>query len=142
MSSIVQPSYNHAFTLAFEVSGSKDPEGNDITGLEYARSLLFRIGELAKDESVWEGALGAPFDTFEELPGDDIRPYTVIGFYDDTGQVVFHHIEAKSDSSAFARAAQELPTLRILLALPGHHSGATGLVVASESVVGVEAIPG
>lgn len=57
--------YNHAFTLAFEIPGSTDPEGNDITPQQYREALLKRMNDLDKNNE-WEEAIGAPYDTFEE----------------------------------------------------------------------------
>jgi len=59
--------YNHAFTLAFSVTGSKHETGEDITPEQYVQALEQRISEVSKANQ-WEEAVGMPFDSFEELP--------------------------------------------------------------------------
>jgi hypothetical protein len=59
--------YNHTFTLAFSVSGCTDPEGEGITAEEYRSALEKRMDDLdSEGDLVWEEALGAPEDTYEE----------------------------------------------------------------------------
>lgn len=57
--------YNHAFTIAFEVSGSSHPDGEDVTPEQMAAALRKRVDELLANDEMME-AMGAPFDTFEE----------------------------------------------------------------------------
>lgn len=57
--------YNHAFTIAFSVPGSKCPDGEDVTAEQMAAALQLRIKDLMANNEMLE-AVGAPFDTFEE----------------------------------------------------------------------------
>lgn len=64
--------------------------------------------------------------------------YTVIGFYEESGQTVCHHVEAKGAMHAFSVLAQDEPSLTMVAAFPGKlHEGETvffpgeGLVDAS-----------
>jgi len=56
--------YNHAFDIAFEVSGSKTPDGSDVTA-EMMREALYKRLRNMGDIEIFE-ATGAPFDTYEE----------------------------------------------------------------------------
>lgn len=57
--------YNHAFTIAFTVAGSKAEDGEDVTAEQMAAALQKRINDLMANNEMLE-AVGAPFDTFEE----------------------------------------------------------------------------
>lgn len=57
--------YNHAFSLAFEIGGSTDPDGGDITAEMIRKAITRRITEISDDELVLE-AVGCPWDTHEE----------------------------------------------------------------------------
>ena len=56
--------FNHAFSFSFEVPGSIDPEGKDVTPGQMREALLKRLSAIG-DEELME-AVGAPFDSFEE----------------------------------------------------------------------------
>ena len=56
--------YNHAFTFAFEIGNSKDPEGNDLTPYTLRLQIISKLNAMS-DEDLLEN-LGAPFDTHEE----------------------------------------------------------------------------
>lgn len=59
--------YNHAFTLAFEVSGSTDPEGEDVTVEDFRKAIMRRMANLdSAGEFEWKEAIGAPYDTYDE----------------------------------------------------------------------------
>ena len=47
---------------------SNDPEGRDVTPVMFREALLRRITQLDAEEAFggWEGACGAPDDTYEE----------------------------------------------------------------------------
>jgi hypothetical protein len=62
---MTKPTYNHAFTLAFSVTGSAHPEGDDVTPAQYQSALEQRMRDLTK-AGEWEEAIGLPFDTYEE----------------------------------------------------------------------------
>lgn len=57
--------YNHAFTLAFSVSGSNDPEGLDITAEQFYTAIIKRAKSLLANDEMLE-AIGAPFDSYAE----------------------------------------------------------------------------
>lgn len=60
--------YNHAFTIAFEVSGSIDPRAEDITSEQFREAIIKRMDNLdSVGELEWKEALGAPFDSYEEV---------------------------------------------------------------------------
>ena len=62
---VAAPTYNHAFTIAFSVPGSKCPDGEDVTAEQMAAALQLRIKDLMANDEMLE-AVGAPFDTFKE----------------------------------------------------------------------------
>lgn len=57
--------YNHAFDIAFEIPGSKCPEGTDVTPEMMVAALNRRIANLLESGEMLE-AVGAPFDSHEE----------------------------------------------------------------------------
>ena len=57
--------YNHAYTIAFEVSGSTSEDGEDVTDGRLVEALLARIESVKRDGEV-EAATGCPYDTYEE----------------------------------------------------------------------------
>lgn len=61
----VTPIYNHAFTVAFQLSGSTDKQGEDVTAEQMRDALRKRINTLMDAGEMLE-AVGAPFDTYEE----------------------------------------------------------------------------
>lgn len=62
---MTQPTYNHAFAVAFSVGGSTSEDGSDVTPAQLKAALLKRVADLdAHDE--WREAVGAPGDTYEE----------------------------------------------------------------------------
>jgi hypothetical protein len=56
--------YNHAFTIAFSISGSKRKDGSDLTPSDFRRAIARRLGDLPDSEMM--EAIGLPFDTYEE----------------------------------------------------------------------------
>lgn len=62
---VAAPTYNHAFTIAFTVAGSKSEDGEDVTAEQMAAALQQRIKDLMANNEMLE-AVGAPFDTYEE----------------------------------------------------------------------------
>lgn len=64
------------------------------------------------------------------------RPFTVIAFCEETGQSVCDHVMANNGIHAFWVAAQDRPTLTMVVAIPGHLSeGAGDLVFPGQGVV-------
>lgn len=57
--------YNHAFTIAFEVPGSKAQDGADVTAEQMVEALRKRIANLMANGEMLE-AVGGPFDTYRE----------------------------------------------------------------------------
>lgn len=129
-------SFNHAFTVAFEVSGSKCPEGEDVTADQLEAALTRRIKSLMDSGEMLE-AVGAPFDTHEE---DNREPFTVIAFVEETGQLVAHHVVAHDASEAFTEAAKVDPTITFVVALPGHRSEDNDLFFPGEGVVDADTV--
>jgi len=59
--------YNHAYTIAFELSGSTDPDGDDVTAEQLREALMRRIENLdSAGDLEWLEAAGAPYDSYEE----------------------------------------------------------------------------
>lgn len=56
--------YNHAYTIAVEISGSAREDAEDVTGAQLRAALLTRINSLSDAELL--EACDAPYDTFEE----------------------------------------------------------------------------
>lgn len=48
------------------------------------------------------------------------KPFTVISFDENNGQVVADHVQARSGSHAFCVAAQERTLMTMVVAMPGH----------------------
>ena len=57
--------YNHAYTIAFSVRGSTDPQGEDLTQEQIAAAIHKRVGDLLKNNEMLE-AIGLPCDSYEE----------------------------------------------------------------------------
>ena len=57
--------YNHAFDLAFIVSGSTTDDGSEITAEQFRDAILKRVQDLYDARELIE-AVGAPFDSYEE----------------------------------------------------------------------------
>jgi len=59
--------YNHAYTIAFELSGSTDPDGDDVTAEQLREALIRRIEKLdSTGDLEWLEAAGAPWGSYEE----------------------------------------------------------------------------
>lgn len=56
--------FNHAFEIAFEVKGSKCPEGTDVTEKMLVDALQDRIKNISHERN-WKEVAGSPFDTYE-----------------------------------------------------------------------------
>ncbi|MFA7523382.1 MAG: hypothetical protein WCY71_10715 [Halothiobacillaceae bacterium] len=117
--------YNHAYTVAFSVKGSTHPEGADVTPEQFEAALTARIRELNSNVDEWAEAVGLPFDSFEEEVV--LQPFTVLGFCEDTGQVLCDHVEAENDLHAFHVAAQQHGHISFVAALPGHLQEGEGI---------------
>jgi hypothetical protein len=62
---MTQPTYNHAYTIAFSIPNSTHQYGEDVTTKQILSALLRRITDLIDTDSI-EEAVGAPYDTYEE----------------------------------------------------------------------------
>ena len=59
--------YNCAFTIAFEVSGCKEPDGSDLTPAQLATAIQQRVLRIMRhDPAELLEAVGGAFDSFEE----------------------------------------------------------------------------
>lgn len=56
--------YNHAFTIAFEVAGSTTEDGSDLTPAHIRTAIANRLANIPDDELL--EAVGAPFDSYCE----------------------------------------------------------------------------
>lgn len=66
--------------------------------------------------------------------------YTVIGFYEETGQIFVDHVEAKGTSHAFFVAAEDRPEACFVSAQKGALCEGEGLTLAGDSYVDGETI--
>lgn len=57
--------YNHAFTLAFQLGGSITKDGEDVTAEQMRDALRKRVNDLMDNDEMLEG-VGAPYDTYKE----------------------------------------------------------------------------
>lgn len=57
--------YNHAYSIAFEVPGSTDEHGEDVTQEQMISAMLRRLANLIDNNEVVEAA-DCPYDTYEE----------------------------------------------------------------------------
>jgi len=57
--------YNHMYTVAFEVPGSTDEAGDDVTTDDLRKAMLLRIISMDTDD-IWKECIGGPEDTYEE----------------------------------------------------------------------------
>ncbi|MDQ2077421.1 hypothetical protein [Marinimicrobium sp. ABcell2] len=131
--------YNHAFLLQFSVSGSLDSEAKDVTPAMLSKGLLNRMSDMHVNNE-WKLGCENVQDSYEEDGSCLPSHYTVIGFHEDSGQIVAHHVEALSELSAFTAAAHLAPGMTMIVALPGHHSEETCLIFPGESGVEAETV--
>ena len=71
---------------------------------------------------------------------EDLKKYTVIGFYSNTGQIFCAHVHAKGSYHAFSVAALAHPDGEFLSALDGHITEGQGIEFAGESIVDSDTI--
>jgi hypothetical protein len=64
MSSAKIPTFNHAYTIGFEISGSSEANAADVTGAQLREALQSRLASLTDDQL--KSACDSPFDTHEE----------------------------------------------------------------------------
>lgn len=69
-----------------------------------------------------------------------MRPFTVIGYYEECGQIFCDHVEAETVGGAFAVTASTRSDAELVCALPGHlqeseHIAFPGLGVVSAATV-------
>lgn len=70
------------------------------------------------------------------------KPFTVIAIVDESGQIVCHHVMAKSELNAFAVLAEKENYLSMVAVLPGHVKENRGIAFPGDSLVDSETILG
>lgn len=63
-----QPTYNHAFAVAFTVPRTTSKTGEDLSPAALRQAALKRVRDLGDSGDEWAEAVGAPWDTYEEEP--------------------------------------------------------------------------
>lgn len=58
--------YNHVYSIAFELPGSIHPSGDDVSQDDLAIAILRRLANLVENNELIE-AVGYPDDTYEEI---------------------------------------------------------------------------
>ncbi len=122
--------------------GSED----GLAGAAY-RDALESVAIALQSQGVGSGVIGEAIATaldayanndlcFESLPGTPYA-YTVIGFYEDTNQLFFEHVYARSALHAFAVAAHgnSNGNLAFTASMPGHLSESDGLTCPGDDSV-------
>lgn len=125
--------YNHLFSVAFSVTGSAHPKGEDVTPQQFRAAVLRRLEQLTDNADEWFEAVGAPHDTFVETP--DLLEFTVIGYREETGSIFCEHVEAHDDLSAFHVAAKDNEHITFVAVVPGHQSEGVGINFPGTGVV-------
>jgi hypothetical protein len=69
-----------------------------------------------------------------------MNKFTVIGFYEETGQIFSHHIEANNSSHAFYVVAQEHESANLVTVIDGHLNEGQGIEFAGDRFVDSETI--
>ena len=69
-----------------------------------------------------------------------MNDFTVIGHYEENGQIFCDHVKATSGPAAFAEAAKERPTAVFTVALKGKLTEGTELTFSGESLVDADTI--
>lgn len=70
-----------------------------------------------------------------------MEKYTVIGFYEDNGQIFSHHTEAGSSAQAFYNVAKEYPEATFVTVIKGHlHEDRDGIAFPGDSLVDAETV--
>jgi len=71
----------------------------------------------------------------------ELKPYTVLGIYSDTGQIFCHHVVADTDMAAFKAVAEQFSTAEFVAAIPGHlYEGHNTVIFPGESVVDADTV--
>lgn len=125
--------YNHLFAVAFSVSGSTHPKGEDVTPGQFRAAVMRRLGQLSDSSDEWFEAVGEPEDTFVEEP--DLLEFTVLGYVEETGSIFCEHVEALDDLSAFQAAAKDNEHITFVAVLPGHLNEGAGINFPGTGVV-------
>lgn len=69
-----------------------------------------------------------------------MEKYTVIGFYEDNGQIFSHFVSARNSQHAFFVVAEEHPTATFVSAIKGHVFEGQGIEFAGESLVDADTV--
>lgn len=78
------------------------------------------------------------FTPFNEI--QVMNKYTVLGYYEESGQTFAHHVVANNASQAFYVVAKEHPDANFITAIQGHHFEGKTLEFPGESVVSAETV--
>lgn len=97
--------YNHALTLAFEISNSLDRDGQDITFKMFEAAVLKRIENLRTSPGEYREAILPPFDTFvsEVIPPDieDLKEGWILSYTTGTNDIGNYRIERDDEAGVF-----------------------------------------
>lgn len=69
-----------------------------------------------------------------------MKKFTVIGVYEETGQIVSHHVTAKNDFNAFAVMAKREHGISMVAAIPGHLNEGSNITFPGVGLVGSDTI--
>lgn len=69
-----------------------------------------------------------------------MNKFTVIGYYEESGQIFAHHVEANNSQHAFYVVAQEFPDACFVVAIKGHQCEEQSLTFPGEGVVDAETV--
>lgn len=78
------------------------------------------------------------FDIYEKQPR--LQNYTVLGFIEQSGQILALHVQASSSQAAFTAAARINTALQMVVALPDWQSEGDQLTFPGEGLVGGETV--
>lgn len=85
-------------------------------------------------------ALKASVVSLLDLKNEKLTDFTVVGFYEENGQIFSHHVQATSANKAFFQVAQEHPSAEFLTAIEGHLNEGNGIEFCGESVVSADTV--
>ena len=106
-----------------------------------AQVMLLRRDGSGKEQpilAVWAARWDAALQMIGATPKPgcaSLSPFTVIGFYESSGSIACHHVEATSGLNAFAQAATTSDELEMVAALAGRFTEGDLLTFPGESVV-------
>jgi len=69
-----------------------------------------------------------------------MKKFTVIGYYEETGEIFSHHVEAKNSQYAFFVTAEEHESAQFIVALEGHQMEGRHVEFPGAGVVDAETV--